>query len=145
MCLSLAGMTWAAAVPTKPSLSFKDKLALDLPIKQHPTTQKAEGKTEVVKVAFPTTTPEPQRSTERPQYVEATLFRHQFTTPPGFVTELEPLDDYELSFDYQATAHDYEGHFRVWDDVSSFAGELGASGRDLRQEAYIGGYRPLGF
>ncbi|XP_068206560.1 uncharacterized protein [Palaemon carinicauda] len=75
----------AAAVPSKASLSTKDKLALEIPIKQH-LTDKSQGKQEGVKVSFPTTTsttttteaPKPQR----PHYVDAAVFRHQFTTTP---------------------------------------------------------------
>ncbi|XP_064094184.1 uncharacterized protein LOC135206693 [Macrobrachium nipponense] len=83
---ALLSTTNAAAVPSKASLSPKDKLALEIPIKQH-LTNKAQGKQEGVKVSYPTTTttttetPKPQR----PKYVDAAVFRHQFTTaaPPS--------------------------------------------------------------
>ncbi|XP_066944198.1 uncharacterized protein [Macrobrachium rosenbergii] len=80
----------AAAVPSKASLSPKDKLALEIPIKQH-LTSKAQGKQEGVKVSFPTTTTTTTSTTttetpkpQRPKYVDAAVFRHQFTTaaPP---------------------------------------------------------------
>ncbi|XP_071545311.1 uncharacterized protein [Panulirus ornatus] len=156
-CLALGlAVAQAGVLPEKTSLSIKNKLALDLPVKQHHAKEKTESKAEVVKVVFQstttssTTTPEPEKSTERPQYVDATIFRHQFTTPAGFVTKLEPLDDVVgPSPDFEAPSFDdradYEAHFRLWEDVSGFAGELASSGRDLRAESYIGGYRPLAF
>ncbi|XP_053632347.2 uncharacterized protein [Cherax quadricarinatus] len=142
----VAALTLGAAVPplSKGSLSIKDKLALDLPIKQ--VHDKTQGKTEVAKVGFPstttttTTTQQPHRNhPARPTYVDATVFRHQFTTQVPSSTTTTTTTTTE------ASDHDYEGYFRLWDDLSSFAGELGPLGRDLRGDEYIGGFRPLGF
>ncbi|KAG7153648.1 putative transcription-associated protein 1-like [Homarus americanus] len=139
------GMTQGASLSNpKASLSIKDKLALDLPLKYVSESTKAPTKLELVKVSFPsttttttTTTPEPQRNTERPQYIDATVFRHQFTRPNTETEPPQPLVD--------GRSFDYEAHFRLWDDLSSFAGEMGPLGGDLRGEEYIVGFRPPGF
>ncbi|XP_045599923.2 uncharacterized protein [Procambarus clarkii] len=141
LCLAMAAAsTWAAAVPPKVSLSIKDKLALDIPVKQVHENDKTTGKAEVAKVVFPSTTPttstttshQPPRNPARLSYIDATVFRHQFTTPATTSTTESPNDD-------------YEAYFRLWDDLSSFAGEMGPLGGDLRGEAYIDGFRPPGF
>lgn len=178
VCLALAaGAARGAIVPLKASLSHKDKLGLELPVKQRVgdsrvkvTFQSTSSSTTSTTTSTTTAAPEPQRPTGRPQYVDAAVFRHQFTapltTPPS--SKASPAVE-ESSQDYRAAAlaaatfspdtttastttttteeppYDYEAHFRIWDDLSSFDGEVGALGSDVRSEAYIGGFRPFGF
>ncbi|XP_063599193.1 uncharacterized protein LOC134775564 [Penaeus indicus] len=178
VCLALAvGAARSAVVSPKAGLSHKDKLSLELPAKQRLGDRKSKASIQSTSSSTTSTTtstttaaPEPQRPTGRPQYVDAAVFRHQFTalltTPPSSKASSaveESGQDYRAAalaaatFSPETTTattttttteeppYDYEAHFRIWDDLSSFDGEVGALGSDVRSEAYIGGFRPFGF
>ncbi|KAK7013348.1 hypothetical protein SK128_020698, partial [Halocaridina rubra] len=102
----LASRTHAGIVPPKAGLSLKDKLARDIPLKQL-LTDKTGEKSETIKVGFPTT---PSTTTtaevgpnKRPDYIDATVFRHQFTTPRTSASTTDyfsPVDDPSDSVDF---------------------------------------------
>ncbi|KAK3852886.1 hypothetical protein Pcinc_040546 [Petrolisthes cinctipes] len=112
-----------------------------------------DGDDDTMSLSTTTTTTANTRTPVRPTYVNAALFRESSITPtttittvtttptPTTTTTTKTSEKVALRRQPSVDMYDYEGYFRVWDDLSPFGGELSSDLRGYPE----GGFRPFSF